>query len=449
MSKHLKAQGQNKKLRNRILIISITLVVVTAALLGTWFFIQYRNDQKTVEVMPVSYLSTSYRGDQATSSGTILSDYMQEIFPTSDKVISEVFVSEGQEVHIGDPLLQYDKAKLELDVEAKELAVKQTELKIDEAQKQLKKLQNTKPSSTAKPVVTPRPTQRPTNRPTPTPTPTPGPTAIPPADVTLYSRLDETSLPYSGSGTSSDPYVFLCTDGCVMTKEFLMLLLGAGQEDMPDPTPGPGSSPEPDGDEPSSEAPDATPSQAEPAGNELASPFAAIFEVREGNSNYGSLISSFKLDGTQLSAIIQTMAPLEDSTMEDIQDVLLDATPTPTPNPNNYDDMGYTSSQLKEEIEKKKTEIRDLQYALKQAKLNLEIAQRALDNSTVLSNVDGRVRTLIDLELAVAESKPFMVVSGDDKFYISGSLSEGLLGSIAVGDTVSAMSWMNGMSYSA
>ncbi|MCI8395597.1 MAG: hypothetical protein HFE89_03355, partial [Acutalibacter sp.] len=48
MSKHLKAQGQNKKLRNRILIISITLVVVTAALLGTWFFIQYRNDQKTV-----------------------------------------------------------------------------------------------------------------------------------------------------------------------------------------------------------------------------------------------------------------------------------------------------------------------------------------------------------------------------------------------------------------
>ena len=126
MSKHLKAQGQNKKLRNRILIISITLVVVTAALLGTWFFIQYRNDQKTVEVMPVSYLSTSYWGDQATSSGTILSDYMQEIFPTSDKVISEVFVSEGQEVHIGDPLLQYDKAKLELDVEAKELAVKQT-----------------------------------------------------------------------------------------------------------------------------------------------------------------------------------------------------------------------------------------------------------------------------------------------------------------------------------
>ncbi len=449
MSKHLKAQGQNKKLRNRILIISITLVVVTAALLGTWFFIQYRNDQKTVEVMPVSYLSTSYWGDQATSSGTILSDYMQEIFPSSDKVISEVFVSEGQEVHIGDPLLQYDKAKLELDVEAKELAVKQTELKIDEAQKQLKKLQNTKPSSTAKPIVTPKPTQRPTNRPTPTPTPTPGPTAIPPADVTLYSRLDETSLPYSGSGTSSDPYVFLCTDGCVMTKEFLMLLLGAGQEDMPDPTPGPGSSPEPDGDEPSSEAPDATPSQAEPAGNELASPFAAIFEVREGNSNYGSLISSFKLDGTQLSAIIQTMAPLEDSTMEDIQDVLLDATPTPTPNPNNYDDMGYTSSQLKEEIEKKKTEIRDLQYALKQAKLNLEIAQRALDNSTVLSNVDGRVRTLIDLELAVAESKPFMVVSGDDKFYISGSLSEGLLGSIAVGDTVSAMSWMNGMSYSA
>lgn len=447
MSKHLKAQGQNKKLRNRILIISITLAVITAALLGTWLFIQYRNDQKTVEVMPVSYLSTSYWGDQATSSGTILSDYVQEIFPTSDKVISEVFVTEGQEVHIGDPLLQYDKTKLELDVESKDLAVKQSELKIDEAQKQLKKLQNTKPASTAKPVATPRPTQRPTAKPTPVPTPTPGPTPIPPADVTLYSRLDETSLPYSGSGTSDDPYVFLCTDGCVMTKEFLMLLLGAGQDDGPEP----GSSPEPGEDGPSSEAPEDTPSEAEPAGNGLASPFAALFEVREGDSNYGNVISSFKLDGTQLSASIKTVALWEDSTMDDVQEAFLDATPTPTPtpNPNNYDDMGYTSAQLKEMIEEKKTEIRDLQYALKQAKLNLEIAQRALDNSTVLSNVDGRVRTLIDLELAVAEGKPFMVVSGDDKYYISGALNEGLLGSVNVGDTVQAMSWMNGMSYSA
>lgn len=455
MSRHLKVRGQNRKLRKRIIITAVTLAVLTAAVLGTWFFIQYRNSQKTVEVMPVSYLSTTYWGDETSSSGTILSDYMQELYPTADRIISEVFVSEGQEVHIGDPLLQYDKTRLELDVEAKDLAVKQEELKIEDAQNQLRKLQNTTPVSTSNPVVTPRPTLRPTNRPGPTPTPTPtpsqGPTPIPPADVTLYSRLDYDSAPYSGSGTSDDPYVYLCTDGCIMTKEFLCQLLGIDQPDNstdgPDEGSEDGENDEGDGD---GESSDDSPSEELP-GDHLASPFAAVFEVREGNSNYGNVISSFRLDGTRFSASIKTMTELETSTMEDIRNILLDATPTPTPTPNadNYNDMGYTSSQLKELIAEKQTEIRDLQFNLKQAKLNLEVAQRALKNSTVLSNVDGKVRTLIDLEVALAEGKPFMVVSGDDRFYISGALNEGLLGSVNVGDTINAMSWMNGMTYSA
>lgn len=435
MSKHLKARGQNKKVKKRIIITTVTTVLLAAAVVGAWFFIQYRNDQKTVEVMPVNYLSTTYWGDEASSSGTILSDYTQELYPSADKIITDIFVTEGQEVHIGDPLLQYDKTRLELDVEQKDLDVKKTELNIQDAQNQLKKLQNTKPASTTKPTATPKPTQRP---PVVTPTPSPTPTArpsIPPADVILYSRLDVDSAPYAGSGTSDDPYVFLCTDGCIMTKDFLCRLLGLEQDDTPESTPDEGGDP---------------PSDEEPA-SPLTSPFAAVFEVREGNSNYGDVISSFKLDGTQFSGTIKTVAPAEIIEVDTIENLFLDATatPSPTPNPNNYDDMGYTSAQLKELITEKQTEIRDLQYKLKQAQLSLEIAQRALTNSTVLSNVDGRVRSLIELDAALADGKPFMVVSGDDKFYISGALNEGLLGSVNVGDMVNAMSWMTGMTYTA
>jgi len=435
MSKHLKARSHNKKLKKRVIISSVTVAVLAAAVVGVWFFIQYRNSQKTVEVLPVNYLSTTYWGDEASSSGTILSDYTQELYPTADRVITDIFVTVGQEVHIGDPLLQYDKTRLELDVEQKDLDVKKAELSVKDAQNQLKKLQNTKPASTTKPVVTPKPTQRPVVTPAPTPPPTTapssGPTPVPPADVTLYSRLDIDAIPYAGSGTSDDPYVFLCTDGCVMTKGFLRHLLGLGQE----------TDEEVDGEEVSSE---------EELVSQLPSPFAAVFEVRDGDSNYGDVISSFKLDGTQFSGTIKTEAPAEIIDMDSIESFLVDAaTPKPTSNPNNYDDMGYTSAQLKELIAEKQTEIRDLQYGLKQAKLNLEIAQRALDNSTVLSNVDGRVRSLIELDAALAEGKPFMVVSGDDKFYISGVLNEGLLGSVHVGDFVNATSWMNGMSYTA
>lgn len=443
MSKHLKTRGQNKKLRKRLIIFSVTAALLTAGVLGAWFFIQHQNDQKTIEVQPVSNQSTTYWGDESNSSGTILSDYVQEISPSADQIITDIFVTEGQEVHIGDPLLQYDRTKFELDVEAKDLAVKQAELKVEEAQKQLKKLQNTKPAATPRPTARPTRTPAPTRTPRPTATPTPvpsqSPTPIPPADVTLYSRLDLDSLPYMGSGTTEDPYVFLCADGCIMTKEFLAWLLGVQLE--PEDPDNPDVSEDPD---------DPDSSELEPLSS-LPSPFAAVFEVREGNSNYGKVISSFTLDGTQLSGKILAEGLLETTNTVEVAERVFAATPTPspTPNSNNYNDMGYTSAQLKEMIAEKRQEIRDLQYALKQAKLNLEISRRALDNSTVVSNVDGQVRSLLDLDTAVTEGKPLLVVSGEDTFYVSGVLSEGLLGSVNIGDMITVTSWMNGMTYMA
>ena len=127
--------------------------------------------------------------------------------------------------------------------------------------------------------------------------------------------------------------MFLCTEDCVMTKEFLLRLLGDGS----------GATPSPD--------------------DVLASPFAAIFEVREGDSNYGDLLYSFTLDGTALSGgfqnsqIISSEETLE-SVAETFQATTSKATPTPKPNSNNYNDMGYTKDELKDLIEEKRQEIK-------------------------------------------------------------------------------------------
>ena len=468
--------SMQKKAKKRLILSSAAIVLAAGLGVGGWLFWQYRNDQKTVEVQPVSYLSTSYWGDTAQSSGTITSDYIQELYPDSSKTITDVFVTEGQEVSIGDPLLQYDKTKLELDVEAKDVAIKETELKIDNAQNQLKKLQNTKPIATPKPekaTPTPKPTKptptpEPESEPTPAPTPTPEPTTTP-ADVTLYSQLDVDAVPYAGSGTTDDPYIFLCTDDCTMTKGFLSLLFGLGTE-----TEGDGGQESTDGEIAGGDATGEelvggetgdgeitgeetgdgeTGSQEEEPQSQLATPFAAIFEVREDNSNYGELIASFKLDGTQLSANFQNFPQFDGSqTVESVAEAFearAKATPSPTPNPNNYDDMGYTSSQLKELIAEKRQEIKNYQYELKQNKLDLEKARLALKNSTVLSTVDGVVRTLTDLDTAAASNQPFLVVTGAEQYYVTGVLSEGLLGSVQPGDTVTVNSWENGMTYSA
>lgn len=472
--------SMQKKAKKRLILSSAAIVLAVGLGVGGWLFWQYRNDQKTVEVQPVSYLSTSYWGDTAQSSGNITSDYIQELYPDSSKTITDVFVTEGQEVSIGDPLLQYDKTKLELDVEAKDVAIKETELKIDNAQNQLKKLQNTKPIATPKPekaTPTPKPTKptptpEPEPEPTPAPTPTPEPTTTP-ADVTLYSQLDVDAVPYAGSGTTDDPYIFLCTDDCTMTKGFLSLLFGlgsetedAGQEGTDgetadgEITEGDATGEEltggetGDGETTGEETGDGeTGGQEEEPQGQLATPFAAIFEVREDDSNYGELIASFKLDGTQLSANFQNFPQFDGSqTVESVAEAFearAKATPSPTPNPNNYDDMGYTSSQLKELIAEKRQEIKNYQYELKQNKLDLEKARLALKNSTVLSTVDGVVRTLTDLDTAAASNQPFLVVTGAEQYYVTGVLGEGLLGSVQPGDTVTATCWENGMTYSA
>ena len=462
--------SMQKKAKKRLILSSAAIVLAAGLGVGGWLFWQYRNDQKTVEVQPVSYLSTSYWGDTAQSSGTITSDYIQELYPDSSKTITDVFVTEGQEVSIGDPLLQYDKTKLELDVEAKDVAIKETELKIDNAQNQLKKLQNTKPIATPKPekaTPTPKPTKptpTPEPDPTPAPTPTPEPTTTP-ADVTLYSQLDVDAVPYAGSGTTDDPYIFLCTDDCTMTKGFLSLLFGLGSETDDggeegtdgeitdgDTAGGDATGEELTGDETTGdETGDGEDGGQEEPQSQLATPFAAIFEVREDNSNYGALIASFKLDGTQLSANFQNFPQFDGSqTVESVAEAFeARAKATPSPTPNNYDDMGYTSSQLKELIAEKRQEIKNYQYELKQNKLDLEKARLALKNSTVLSTVDGVVRTLTDLDTAAASNQPFLVVTGAEQYYVTGVLSEGLLGSVQPGDTVTVNSWENGMTYSA
>lgn len=413
----------NKSTRKKLLLAGILTVLVVAFALGLWFFVQYQSNKKTVEVLPVTdpSVSTTYWGDTTYSSGMVTSESLQEIYPSSDKVISQIFVEAGQQVKAGDPLIQYDKTKLELDVEGKDIAVKQAGIELDKAQKELKKLQNTT-------AATPAPSLPPEVIPTPEPEPT-----IPPADVPVHSRLDADSKPYQGSGTSEDPYVFLCTEDCVMTREFLLLLLGQAEEE---------------------------PSQGESSEEEgLVSPFAAIFEVREGDSNYGELRYSFQLDGSHVEddAQISQGIPSGENTLESVADAFRSAPTQPEDTPasgdvgsqDNYNDMGYTKEQLDDLITQQRQKIKDCELKVKQAQLDLEKSKLALNNSTVCSTIDGVVRTLTDADTATQTGQPFLVVSGQDQFLIRGSISENYLSDVHVGDSITAMSYENGMSYSA
>lgn len=98
-----------------------------------------------MDVEQVSNISTQYWGDQSSTYGNATSDFVQELYPDKEKAISKIFVKEGDTVKIGDTLLQYDTTKLQLKVESKELEEKKKKYELEQAEKELTKLQNTAP----------------------------------------------------------------------------------------------------------------------------------------------------------------------------------------------------------------------------------------------------------------------------------------------------------------
>lgn len=135
-----------KKIRGIIIAVVITAGVGTGAVFGVRHFMQKRSAE--VEVTSVAAQNAAewitFGSDESTS-GMVVSDVNQQVRIPEDKVINEVYVSEGDNVKIGDKLLSYDTTLLELDKELQELTVQEIQLEIKSAEADLKKLQNTTP----------------------------------------------------------------------------------------------------------------------------------------------------------------------------------------------------------------------------------------------------------------------------------------------------------------
>ena len=72
----------------------------------------YLNSSNTIEVHSVSSLNTGYWDNPSTSTGLVSNSDTQSVLYDSSKTITQVFVKEGQQVSVGDPLLSYDLTTL-------------------------------------------------------------------------------------------------------------------------------------------------------------------------------------------------------------------------------------------------------------------------------------------------------------------------------------------------
>lgn len=416
--------------------LSVTAVILAGIAVGAATILNMQNDKKTVEVIPVSLISTVYYGDDTYSYGTVSSDNMQSLYPDDTKIVSEIFVEEGQQVNIGDPLVQYDKETLELNLARLDLDKQTAENNINVAKRQLQRLKNTTayvpPTEAPMPVFTPEPEPTETPEPEPTETPEPQPTETPvatpaPGTSVIYSVLPANAQPYAGTGTTDDPYLFLCAPDCTISPDFIAQLLGL--------------------------APYIT--DANQPNVTVTKPFAAIFEVRAENSVSGELLQSFTMDGTKLSKSLNTSSISASQAGVAVLPLLpaagrssgIQKLTDSTGSSDNYNSQQYTAEQLKAMIADKEKEIANLELGLARTNIDYSRADLALKNAKVLSTVSGVVQTLADPKEARTNGTAFLVVAGENTFYLNGALNESLLGAVQVGDTVTAMDFMIGGTY--
>ena len=126
------------------ILLAVVLVLVMAV--GITSIVVIRNRNKTVvKVFPVSMLNSSDWFDTDTSlTGTLTSDYIQEVHIDGGQKVKKVYVKKGDKVKKGDILLKYNVSEKELDLKLQKLQTQSSKMEIAEMEKELKKLKNTK-----------------------------------------------------------------------------------------------------------------------------------------------------------------------------------------------------------------------------------------------------------------------------------------------------------------
>lgn len=191
---------KKKKVVKRILLILLIVILVGAVGYGIYRFYWSRSVAKVVQV---SSIAIDYSGDEVESGGTLTNDQTQSFYLSDSDNIQEIYVTEGQQVSAGTPLLKYNTDETAASINEKQVSIQQTANDISIAQAQLDKLRTIKPTDdTEEENKKVEPTGKEKNK-------------------QAYRYLTEKAKPYDGKGTEEEPYRFLCTDDCYATSGFL------------------------------------------------------------------------------------------------------------------------------------------------------------------------------------------------------------------------------------
>ena len=439
--------------------------VCAFALVGIKFYLSSSN---TIEVHSVSSLNTGYWDNPSTSTGLVSNSDTQSVLYDSSKTITQVFVKDGQQVSVGDPLLSYDLTTLQSAVDTSQLEVEKAQNAITLANHELKKLLNTTPV----PDVTPEP-----DIPDPTPAPLPD---IPNQDgnglypyilslsqaeknftnYKIYYADTESEAPEKGPHEDDSLWKeervkktsdhtcwywieYTYTDGSnnvYDTKDVVEYY--SDQQQIP------------------SENISIVGTKQNPYVFNLSEAqgfvYGKLFLDNANLNQYlrfdvytndGDLSSSWLVRCDKFAAKQSMnegdMYSVISHTKEEQKYVEVEQKPSQDIPP------GYTEIELAKAIRDKKQELKTLDLDLRKAQLSLSENKALLNDGVIRAKRNGVVRNVKKASDSLQDGNTFLEVAGGQGTYIKGNISELMLNQVKVGDTISAYCWTNGETFDA
>ncbi|MCR4797791.1 MAG: biotin/lipoyl-binding protein [Lachnospiraceae bacterium] len=145
-------------------------------------------------------------------------------------------------------------------------------------------------------------------------------------------------------------------------------------------------------------------------------------------------------------AIVEADAPEKNKKKSEENEGVTEETPSGTEETvyRTEDGDEYTLLELSEEKRALTEEITSAETDIKEARLEIEKAQRNLDKCVVRADMDGYVTKVSTASDAALSDGVILRVSSMEGLYVNSALSEWMLDSYGVGDTVFITNWVTG-----
>lgn len=382
------------------LILTISLAAAVAIIsISIGGYRIYKNANTRVEVSPVSAVSVPMWEDNS-SYGIVTTDLTQDVYITENQVIQEILVNEGDTVSVGTPLMIMDNTLATLDLEMQALAIDNIDLQIQAANRDIHFLETaaigygTPGNSNGEglPEISKKADEHQLLS---------SPSTIPADPDAIVYRLDRQTVLFLKDDTQNI-YTVKCAPETIIIPDFLYRIKGLDMD----------------------------------TGRKIGEPLVVFLQIP-------SIGKRIYLDGYNFDIPEDFYEMTLEEFMYNYNTQISDITSAGESEVNPYD--GITAEERDRQLTKKKHELTTLNIDRKEAVLKYEKMRKEIAEGTILSTVNGQIKSVGDPNTGVDANTPFISVSSQDGFYLKGTVNELKREEIAVGQRISVTNMETGM----